>query len=578
MLYQSFLIKKYKAIQNVEVNLKNNLIPIIGVNESGKTSLLQAILAFDKANDYKLNGTHLDAKNRYDYDATGHEIIAEILIQPEIDSIDESLFLSEDDLKNKRKLSKYLKGEESLKIIRNLDTRIYKLDGVTVDAEIETKFIDEILKHTPFILYFDDFTDRVPEKIVFTETYTNADYVPDGDSSRTEWHAFIEEIISRATDKQKDLKVFLKTTKSEDRDAILSDVSDKLHDEIIKDWEKLKILNTELQKENFSNLSLELKYDPGANNSHEFQFRVIDKAKGDKKRYFNVSERSKGFQWFFNFAIKLKFNPKYVNDVTGAIYLLDEPGSYLHSSAQEELLKSLKKISRTNKVIYCTHSQYLLNPDEINISSIRIATRDQGAIKLVNYGEYQNLDKDQGALAPLYDALNLHIGKHTFPKGENIVITEGVTDYYFIRMVKQFTNIFSDIEFSTIPGSSVDNLASLISFSIAWSKKYTVIFDTDEQGLKAFDRYKSFFGENEAAKWIKYFTSTGTNNIELENLLSGTDKTKLSSATGTQDVKKGIITLYHSNEEVREDYFKNIDEETKGNITNVVKEIESKLK
>ena len=60
MEYLSFTIENYKAITNkVDINLKNKLIPIIGINECGKTTILQAIYAFDSNNDNLFNKTHI---------------------------------------------------------------------------------------------------------------------------------------------------------------------------------------------------------------------------------------------------------------------------------------------------------------------------------------------------------------------------------------------------------------------------------------------------------------------------------------------------------------------------------------
>jgi predicted ATP-dependent endonuclease of OLD family len=57
-----FSIKNYRAIKEIDISLRYSLIPIIGINESGKTSILQAILAIDcgtlsvKSSKYKTNG------------------------------------------------------------------------------------------------------------------------------------------------------------------------------------------------------------------------------------------------------------------------------------------------------------------------------------------------------------------------------------------------------------------------------------------------------------------------------------------------------------------------------------------
>jgi predicted ATPase len=71
--------------------------------------------------------------------------------------------------------------------------------------------------------------------------------------------------------------------------------------------------------------------------------------------------------------VKLKFNPNYSGDtLENALFLLDEPGSYLHSSAQIELLKELKKVSNNNQVIFCTHSQFLLDPKTIEAPGMNL--------------------------------------------------------------------------------------------------------------------------------------------------------------------------------------------------------------
>src|ERR1700739_4548964 len=68
MRYKRFVINNYRAITGpLEINVdKGSLMPIIGVNESGKTTILQAIFAFDNFND-RLNGRrHLkDISNLY---------------------------------------------------------------------------------------------------------------------------------------------------------------------------------------------------------------------------------------------------------------------------------------------------------------------------------------------------------------------------------------------------------------------------------------------------------------------------------------------------------------------------------
>src|SRR4051812_13723929 len=68
MRYKQFSISHYRGIIGpliIDVD-KNSLVPIIGVNECGKTTILQAIFAFDPANDQMNGGRHLrDTENLY---------------------------------------------------------------------------------------------------------------------------------------------------------------------------------------------------------------------------------------------------------------------------------------------------------------------------------------------------------------------------------------------------------------------------------------------------------------------------------------------------------------------------------
>jgi predicted ATP-dependent endonuclease of OLD family len=564
MNYRKFYISKYKALKNIEINLRNNLIPIIGINESGKTSVLQAILAFDNFNDDILGGSHLLAKNRYDYDSIEHKIQAHV----DFDSEEEICeIMKELGYKKSSKLFQELLAmhtkKECLIITRNLDDYEYKIENLK--SSVPSGLIESILNTVPYTLYFDDFTDRVPDKIIFPSTYVSEGYDKNTDSLRKDWNEYIEELFLKATDN--DLESFIDTDNTNDRNAILSDVNDRLNEDIIKDWKKLKILNKELTDEKIADLKIDLKYELEPSGNHCFQFKIVDKNYKQKNRFFDISERSKGFQWFFNFAIKLKFNPKYINDSYGAIYLLDEPGSYLHATAQEELLKSLKSISESNKVIYCTHSQYLLNPEVINVNSIKVASRTDGSIELQNLAEYEDSSKSFSALNPLYDALHLSIlhDANTILNQE-IIITEGITDFYFLKMLTSNRKEFSSITTNIIPGSGADNLKDLVSFAIAWAKKYTVFLDSDEQGRKAYKRYLGFFGEEVLSNFKLYKVVGKDQNVDLEDFLDEIDKATIIKATTSKNVKAGIVALYFGEKSKQREFFESLSRDTIKNL------------
>ena len=52
MVYKQFTIENFKGISKVIISLfKNDLVLLLGINESGKTTILKAIEAFDYRND-----------------------------------------------------------------------------------------------------------------------------------------------------------------------------------------------------------------------------------------------------------------------------------------------------------------------------------------------------------------------------------------------------------------------------------------------------------------------------------------------------------------------------------------------
>lgn len=568
--YSKFFISKYRAVDCTEVPISNSLIPVIGVNESGKTSILKAILAFDKLKDKYNSGEHLDYLNSYltfDHECA---VKAEVFFESydEIEIISRKLRLPIDH-ELIQELDSFYTSKTSVVIGRSLEKKNYFLEDVkSLPEEFNSKLAEIIYEMLPLILYFDDFSDRVPSEIKIPKSYLEKGNIR-GKGTNAEWASLIEELFNRSTGREGALSNFLNKDNVKQRSGILYDVQDTLNQNIIDQWKELKARGRQFSHEEEGDLKVELKFKE--EDDFYFEFNIIDKSANEKRRDFNVVERSKGFQWFFNFIIKLKFNAKYRDDSKNAIYLLDEPGSYLHSTAQEELLNELKDISKHNTVIYCTHSQHLLNPDVINISSIRIAVKKNGAIDLKDFNSYEK-NKFQGALSPLFDALHLRPITQS-SNVSKIIITEGITDFYLFRMIQKYTELI-DKKISIIPGSGAQNLKELISFAIAWSDNYLVLLDSDQEGKKAFRKYSKYFGEIESEKLYKYETPEKSSQINLEDYLHIEDQTKLLDLTLVDNLKSAIVALYYNdNETIKRRFVKKFNKDTLRNLEPVLTKI-----
>lgn len=561
-----FIIQGYRAIENVEINVTYSINPIVGVNESGKTSVLKAILAFDKNRDRFNLKEHLDYQNKYSTKPN-----KECRISAE-------LTLTKEEVKGLIKAAKVNTETPEFAALNSFSssTPFVITRVLTESGDHKYEFIDErltdpvnsrianyLVKHLPTLLYFDDFSDRVPDEVDFPD-----DYKKTGKLTRNklrDWQEIIEEIFKRADpegidDDETPLQSYMNIADSDRKGDILADIEDELNENIIKEWKKIKKSSKSLADDS-DKLTLSL-----INEGGKFQFKVRDKSNNDRRRTFNISERSKGFQWFFNYMIKLKFNPNYTKKIENSIFLLDEPGSYLHSAAQKELLNELQRVSKNNTIIYCTHSQYLLNPEIIQLGSIKIAEKKDAKVSLTDFGKHKS-KKDKGALSPIYHALNMNFAHDFLGK---IIITEGVTDFFLFKMIQEHT-AFISIDWKIIPSSGAGQSSTLISLALSYASNFIVFLDNDKAGREAKKKYMNEFSDHFDEHIFMY--NQKEKEFQLEDYLSKNDQAKLISLTGSEDLKRSLGFLYYDYRKNQDEFFQNLDKVTLNNLEEVFQKL-----
>jgi len=555
-----FVIRNYRAIEQIEINLNYSINPIIGINEAGKTSVLRAILAFDKTRDRFNNGEHLEYQNKYSTKATKNSEVSAVLTldKQEIEKLLKTVRLKTDTT-DYTILTKYTNKTELL-LTRKLaeEKKEYHFIDENLTESTNIKITRFLVSNLPYILYFDDFADRVPQEVEFP-----TEYIKTGKLTRNknrDWQDIIQEIFKRADTEGIDedvneipLQTYFNIKDDDTKTDILSDVEQTLNKEIIKEWKRIKKSGQSFADDS-DKLELVL-----VNENNTFNFKVKDKSNKDKKRTFNISERSKGFQWFFNYMIKLKFNPNYKGELKNSIFLLDEPGSYLHSSAQSELLKELERVSKNNFILFCTHSQYLLNPEIIKLGSIKIAEKNESKITLQNYGNYKS-KKDKGALSPIYQALQLNFAHDFLNK---VIITEGITDYYLFTIIQNNTKFLTN-ELTIIPSSGAGHSSTLISLAIPFSENFLILLDNDKAGISAKKKYIKEFGEG-VEKNI-HFYNEAIQGFKLENFLCPNDSANLLEITESMDLKRAFGFLFYDYKDKQSEFISNLSKETLKNF------------
>jgi AAA ATPase domain len=533
MKFLGFTIRRYRGIlTDLTINLRNkSLVPIIGVNECGKTTILSAILAFDSFADDWNEGRHLEnLQNLTTFEPSVPQVCADIestraefleavgKAEPafdeedidflrksfnEPDLVEESLLAADfnltlevdsrealDDAGNVRyeRLVDAVRMRRALmaasqqepirfQVTRDLLSKNYSVEipGVPRDAEFGKKMGEEVVRKLPYILYFDDFRHEVPPSVEFNK------------QNPTEWAEMLAALFKRADTA---LDVY-ELPKMEDRirKSAIAKAEKHLNDTLTRRWEQFNL-------ERRNALSLALNYD-----GKSISFDVVETDQVGEKHFFSLKDRSKGFFWFFNFVMRLEFNPKQASGEAASqetVYLLDEPGSYLHAAAQSRLCQKLVELSKRTTVLYCTHSHHLLEPQLIPISNVLVAEKDaSGSISASSITSHRpNSEQRRIAFQPVYEALQLSPTSFDF-SGRKVLACEGMYDYF------AFDAFRPDASVAIFPCVGADSLRFVVSLLIASGVDYRALWDNDTKGREAFAAAKQHFGAEIAGRHFR---------------------------------------------------------------------------
>lgn len=258
------------------------------------------------------------------------------------------------------------------------------------------------------------------------------------------------------------------------------------------------------------------------------------------------SERSNGLKWYINTFIKMLYSNLAQNNV---VYLLDEPGVFLHVNAQKELLKFFKELSlKENQVIYTTHSPYMINQEDMG--AIRLVSKENSLYTSIS-NSYNSFPVNssygtQETLTPLLYAIGLDLKYNIGPDNTKInIVVEGISDYYYLNAFlilkkEEYNNIY------IIPSVGCSQINKIVSILIGWGYSYRVLLDNDVPGRT---EYKKLIRDLDILTGFITFTN-GTKTIsdkkithEIENVFSVSDYKKIVSDNNDYNNRKKIIAL-----------------------------------
>lgn len=179
-------------------------------------------------------------------------------------------------------------------------------------------------------------------------------------------------------------------------------------------------------------------------------------------------DRSAGFIWFFSFLVVFSQAEK---EHGNAIILLDEPGLNLHATAQADLLRYIReKLLPNHQVIYTTHSPFMVPADDLgSVRTVEDVLKEGRHGRIESLGTKVNedvLSTDQETLFPLQGALGYGITQSLFV-GENTLLVEGPSEIlYFQAMTSALERRHRkglDRRWTPCPSNGVDKVNAFLS-------------------------------------------------------------------------------------------------------------------
>jgi predicted ATP-dependent endonuclease of OLD family len=603
MRFKSFRIVNFRGVKDTSINLSRTphcfINALVGLNESGKTTILEAIHHFFSNPDLSQSDPNSKIRSEFDYQKMlpigsralfngTIRIIAELEVEDNdksrIDAflkkefgfkitepIEDFQIIHEISFKN----SQYYKTKNSwsinffgFKSLRS-NAKDYWLEGD--DWLKAASFVERIL---PKIVYFPAALFQFPDRIMLED----AILVESNSHMKNEFYCSVLADILKSINPELSLEDHLlerargrNEIELENLEALLVQLAQHLKKIVFSEWKKI-FTNTPDY-----NFRIKLSFDNG-------QYGVEIKILTDEG-LFSINERSAGFRWFFAFIMITRFRLSRSDKV---LFLFDEPASNLHPNAQVQLLKSFEILSKDADIVYSTHSHYLINPmwlENTHIVRNTLNSNDidnspiNSSITVTPYRQFVGNHPDQYYYyQPIHESLDYSPSPLEFPA--SVILVEGKTDFFAIKHLIEVSSNLANKAFPKIfPGGGSGSLDVLISLLFGWGKNFVILLDSDGSGNIQKERYINKF-EHTVKDRIFTLEDIDPNwkNYEIEKLFMDSDKEKIRTQCFPQIEKNNKKQFHLAIQELI--YRKNeitYTQETEDNFDKVLTTLQSQL-
>ncbi len=211
--------------------------------------------------------------------------------------------------------------------------------------------------------------------------------------------------------------------------------------------------------QDFSNLSIDW-------DSEKIQFWVQE-----NDEFYPPEVRSQGRRWHLAFYIRVAARAR---EGKLNIILIDEPGLYLHATAQRDILKHLESSGGNCQILISTHSPYLIEPDKLE--RVRLVQKPSDRGTFIENKVHAVSDKE--TLTPILTAIGLELNQGIVGSDKlNNVVVEGPADYFYLTA---FNVLYPQENLNFVSGGGAGNMPKVGTILQGWGARVIYLYDNDQ--------------------------------------------------------------------------------------------------
>jgi putative ATP-dependent endonuclease of OLD family len=513
MRLKQITITNYRGVKTAQTIPLKNLSSVVGKNDSGKSIILNAIASFLDSKNYPIGISDFNNnENAIVFEvAFTHSHLKDVLeskVKSKIkktDGLDEFLndLIFENSIVFEKQISKPGKvfSEERILVRDFVDINFANLytksdaelteliienkieipvEGVGRNSKIEKiKFIKEFCIEQGFEIeskfIVDDF--KIGSLFPMVELFVS-DYGLEADTKfKTNSVTEIEDYFTRETvEATQRLRIIEKEIEAEMQTEAQS--IKNFMSEYASTLQKVEIKPSIVWKDAIKSVDVSFQFD------------------GDEKP-IPMSHKGTGYRRLFMVARFRYLAQK--NKGNNIVYLIEEPETFLHPSAQQDLLNALKELSEENQIVITTHSPVFAGATDYE-SVILCKKEDQSIYE--SAAEESKLD----FIFKIADELGIKPSFNYRDNFEKILFVEGQDDSTVYRLICNKIlgkNLDDKVLILPTGGSSIDSFINISYFKECGRELY-LILDSDK-GLRIIQPNKPFIQSGTITNFNKNF-------------------------------------------------------------------------